>query len=441
MFKVFVSKRPILDADLASIDQLDRLKALDMAYFDENIQIVAVTPASVKQVELDLIYNVQNTISHSLKDSTRVGDHLVWVFGTTVIADKLSNELKIKASYQQEVVNNTVSSEFENSLQIGSTLLSQHVDNFKSFSSTSTIRIRPIFQMRFKTIKTEKTMASLELALSGQFRESGASTQIESVGLLIQNCDVVSYSNLKYPLTLPKNSNLSLTYKLVNNDTKWMKPVLVTIACTVNAKRHIITKWNTNVDFQAAPAVAPIPSPSLGVLKSRSTNSALSLVKKSRPKSNSSLNLSHTRKNLNISVSGQTKVKLGEVFKWKLQFINKSNDSLSLILYIQSSINKEYEKSVPPIPLQNSGFNKADPVPLYALGQLVRAFKHEFNKAGLISLTNNLKFTLDPGNLFETELELIGIEKGLVNLHDVRVLEIKSGEIFECGRLLDVLVV
>ncbi|KAH3667698.1 hypothetical protein OGATHE_003221 [Ogataea polymorpha] len=438
MFGVLVPKTRISADVLGSVEQLRQCDTLEIAYFDEDIQVVVYTPSSVTQVEVDLIYNLQNTARQVLDSKVVIGSDAVWILETTVVPDKLSNQLQIKASFRQQS-RKIENSESQDTVTIGDTVLTKRVDLYELVTTATSLRISPVFQMRFKTIKTEKTMASLEVALSGQVRASEVPVRIESVDMDIRNCLCAGYSVVKYPLVLQNHSILSLTYRLTNNDIKWVKPAFVTIHCTVNGNRKVVTRWTTNVDFMAAPVVPPIASPNLGVFKSRSTNSGLNLSKKNKLRSNSSVTLNHSKKNLSISVSGQTKVKLGEVFKWKLQFINKSNDSLSLILYIQSSINKQYEKSVPPIPIQNA--NKADPVPLYGLNQLVRAFQHEFSKVGLISLTNNLKFTLDPGNLFETELELIGIEKGLVNLHDVKVLEIKSGEIFECGRLLDVLVV
>lgn len=139
-----------------------------------------------------------------------------------------------------------------------------------------------------------------------------------------------------------------------------------------------------------------------------------------------------------VTVSGPTRVKLGESFRWKIQLLNKSIEKMDLILYVQSSIKKEYEKTVPPIPIQSG--NKNDIVPLFTNNQLVRSFYYKFNRAGLVSLTNNIRVSLEYGNLYECELELISVERGMFNIYDFKVLDIASGDIFECNRLLDVIV-
>ncbi|ODQ44374.1 hypothetical protein PICMEDRAFT_74620 [Pichia membranifaciens NRRL Y-2026] len=167
-----------------------------------------------------------------------------------------------------------------------------------------------------------------------------------------------------------------------------------------------------------------------------------------RLKSGSNLSLSQLwsgnssqsfQRGLVITVSGPTRVKLGEKFRWKIQLLNKSSEKMDLILYVQNSIKKEYEKTVPPIPIQSS--NKQDIVPLFTNNQLVRSFYYKFNRAGLVSLTNNLRVSLEYGNLYECELELISVERGMFNIYDFKVLDIASGDIFECNRLLDVMVV
>ncbi|KAG7821566.1 hypothetical protein KL928_000041 [Ogataea angusta] len=267
MFGVLVPKTRISADGLDSMEQLRQCDTLDVAYFDENIQVVVYTPSSVAQVEVDLVYNLQNTARKVLDSKVVIGSEAVWILETTVVPDKLSNQLQIKASFRQQSkkVENLDS---QDTITIGSTVLTKHVDLYELVTADTSLRISPVFQMRFKTVKTEKTMASLEVALSGQIRASGVSVRIDSVDMDIKNCLCTGYSVIKYPLVLQNHSILSLTYRLTNNDIKWVKPVFVTIHCTVNGNRKIVTRWTTNVDFMAAPSVPPIASPSLGVFKS-----------------------------------------------------------------------------------------------------------------------------------------------------------------------------
>ncbi|KAG7877590.1 hypothetical protein KL905_004823 [Ogataea polymorpha] len=272
MFGVLVPKTRISADVLGSVEQLRQCDTLEIAYFDEDIQVVVYTPSSVTQVEVDLIYNLQNTARQVLDSKVVIGSDAVWILETTVVPDKLSNQLQIKASFRQQS-RKIENSESQDTVTIGDTVLTKRVDLYELVTTATSLRISPVFQMRFKTIKTEKTMASLEVALSGQVRASEVPVRIESVDMDIRNCLCAGYSVVKYPLVLQNHSILSLTYRLTNNDIKWVKPAFVTIHCTVNGNRKVVTRWTTNVDFMAAPVVPPIASPNLGVFKSRSTNS------------------------------------------------------------------------------------------------------------------------------------------------------------------------
>ncbi|KAG7836523.1 hypothetical protein KL942_004777 [Ogataea angusta] len=186
MFGVLVPKTRISADGLDSVEQLRQCDTLDVAYFDENIQVVVYTPSSVAQVEVDLVYNLQNTARKVLDSKVVIGSEAVWILETTVVPDKLSNQLQIKASFRQQSkkVENLDS---QDTITIGSTVLTKHVDLYELVTADTSLRISPVLQMRLKTVKTEKTMASLEVALSGQIRASGVSVRIDSVDMDIKN--------------------------------------------------------------------------------------------------------------------------------------------------------------------------------------------------------------------------------------------------------------
>ncbi|KAG7763425.1 hypothetical protein KL931_005099 [Ogataea haglerorum] len=225
MFGVLVPRTRISADVLDSVEQLRQCDTLDIAYFDEDIQVVVYTPSSVAQVEVDLVYNLQNTARIVLDSKVVIGSEAVWLLDTIVVPDKLSNQLQIKASFRQQS-KKIENLESHDTVTIGSTVLTKHVDHYELVKAETSLRISPVFQMRFKTIKTEKTMASLEVALSGQLRASAVTVRIESVDMDIRNCLCAGYSVIKYPLVLQNHSILSLTYRLTNNDIKWVKPLV-----------------------------------------------------------------------------------------------------------------------------------------------------------------------------------------------------------------------
>lgn len=361
-----------------------------------------------------------------------------------------------------------------------------------SLISSHSLRIYSLYKMSLKSFRTEKTIAWLDLSASKAVKESQTSILINSIDIDSSSCEVESCTQIEFPLRLTSELLLTAAYHVLYDDESSVKPLIVTIDALVDGRKHIITQWSSNIDLsnnnlpltnsnssgnlQGKKIHSPKLLPPAKLSKLRSYNHLVNSqntlkVSPSRQspnmsistgttgmggkryssmtlKSGSNLSLSQLwngnttqsfQRGLVIAVSGPTRVKLGEKFSWKIQLLNKSQAGMDLILYVQSSIKKEYEKTIPPIPIQSG--NKMDTVPLFSNGQLIRNFYQKFNTAGLVSLTNNLRVTLQHGNLYECELELMSVERGMFNIYDFKVLDIASGDIFECNRLLDVMVV
>lgn len=271
------------------------------------------------------------------------------------------------------------------------------------------------------------------------------------------NLDLSSYgtpsnytsSNINFPIPLPSPNNSN------NNNNKKFNQQQALLPPVKMAKLRSYASLNNS---KSQPSRLSSSSITLSPSTRQQTNSTVTgnsglggkryTSLKFRSGSNLSLsqlwsgNTTQTfQRGLVITVTGPTRVKLGEIFRWKIQLLNKSTEKMDLILYVQSSIKKEYEKTIPPIPMQTANVNTNDIVPLFTNNQLVRSFYGKFNRAGLVSLTNNLRVSLEYGNLYECELELMSVERGMFNIYDFKVLDIASGDIFECNRLLDVMVI
>lgn len=463
---------PVVGDDPSSesiYESLKQAKRKEIALFDEQMSIYLVTTATGdSKVNLELTYTSSRQ-NHYSQDKALVSDEhrRIYQFDVPVIPGRCNNELKIRAYLEEKLSpHDTVlpdfkrfdpiriaNIEFVKAEKTNEEVNENVVENGerKLISSETSIRISPIFQMLFKNIRSERMMTSLDLSSCQTVKDLGLDITVNEINVEIANCEVKEYSKIEYPLTLGPNNTLTLGYCLTSSDEKRIKPIVAVIHSTVDGYKKIVTKWTTNVDFQG-----PSPS-SLSRISSspmlvtgpgfKTRSSALLPPKRGashRYRSNSSINIQSTtltpKRGLVLSVSGQTRVKLGEAFKWNLQLINNSSEKMDLILYVQSSITKQYEKSVPPIPIQTQHETKQDTVPLFSNNQLVRSYYGNFSKVGLISLSNNLRMNLEPGNMFESELKILAIEKGLFNLHDVKLLDASSGDTFECPRLLDVLV-
>lgn len=533
------------------LERLEKTEQKQIAYFDEKVEIYIMVPISqdVQGVlTVEVVYGSNKSSSQDNKRQRKSSIHRLekadyssnscqlWKFTFNVIPGRNLNKIDLTAVYEKEVTRkNDMLKPFEevNLIQIAGVdllndnciLSSDTEENAEtsesSFSSSSgidtdsfktsiTINIASLYKMALKSYKTEKTLAWLDLSSSKTVDDMMTSLCINSIGVECINCDITSCTPMKFPITLTKNSVLTIAYHVSHDDETSIKPLSVVIDAVVDTHKHIITKWTSNLDLsnhslpsnqsytnlgtltngnkriQQQSLLPPVKlaklksysslilNPNIPKLQPPRSSSVNSITSSSistpptrgtptvngssglggkryssmRLKSGSNLSLSQLwsgnttqsfQRGLVITVSGPTKVKLGEKFRWKIQLLNKSSDKMDLILYVQNSIKKEYEKTVPPIPIQS--VNKNDVVPLFTNNQLVRSFYYKFNRAGLVSLTNNLRVSLEYGNLYECELELISVERGMFNIYDFKVLDIASGDIFECNRLLDVMVI
>lgn len=369
--------------------------------------------------------------------------------------------------------------------------------SISTLNASYEINVTSLYKMSLKSFKTaDKTLAWLDLSTSNMLNELRMSVEIQSIGVECIGSELILCTPITFPVILKENTVLTVAYKVSYDDDSTLRPLTVKVNAIVDHNMEINTQWTSNLDLSTAPLAAAVSNSTGNLLiknkqagllppaklpKLRSYGNLISNTSPKLPppriptksfinntgpikhtdsgmggkrytsvriKSGSNLSLSQLwsgttsqsfQRGLVVTVSGPTKVKLGETFRWKIQLLNKSSAKMDLILYVQSSIKKEYEKTIPPIPIQSA--NKNDSVPLFNNNQLVRSFYYKFNRAGIVSLTNNLRVSLEYGNLYECDLELMSVERGMFNIYDFKVLDISSGDIFECNRLLDVTVI
>lgn len=358
------------------------------------------------------------------------------------------------------------------------------------FECEYSLEIVSLFKMSMRTvvINSAKSIACLELSASKSVNFGDIDVIVDDVKFDCDSWFFSSITDIHFPLQLKPGVNLALAYQVATTDSHTQKPISCIISSRVNSSIHIETSWITNIDLSNSKTnnnslnslhssstsllqgLKRFPNDRLDLPKFKTSKSAPSLrtVKQRssshnstgstserpptprhsslKPKTGSTLSLSSGsltkpiihKKGLKIKVSGPTNVEVGVSFRWNLELLNQSTEKMELIIYVQSSINKEYEKSFPPIPIQSS--LTYDPVPLFSNQQLVRNFYQKFNKSGIVSLSNHLRVSLEPGSILQTELILVAFERGLFNLYDLRIVDVACMSVFECGKLLDVLV-
>ncbi|OWB74201.1 hypothetical protein B5S31_g3984 [[Candida] boidinii] len=283
------------------------------------------------------------------------------------------------------------------------------------------------------------------------------SSQIYSITSSNSNSTLAS-SPFPKPMRNVSNSNFkrsqsSGTILHLSNGNQMNLSETPTISISPDSPQQEIPnqRYYTHQNNGMTPIMGSPRTPDMSVSPKHHNNGAnrpISPVSSTYSRSNTAMT-NINKGNIRISFSGPTNVKAGEVFKWKVQIINNTSDlTLSLFMFLQSAISHEFEKTVPPVPapVNPNAIDRDDLVPIYPINSLIRSYKaSKFSSAhanGLLCLSNNVKIRqLEPKSVYDGEIELVGLEKGIFSLHEVKLAELNSGETFDCGRLLDVLVV
>ncbi|KAG7661093.1 uncharacterized protein J8A68_005465 [[Candida] subhashii] len=158
---------------------------------------------------------------------------------------------------------------------------------------------------------------------------------------------------------------------------------------------------------------------------------------------------------LKLTFIGNLSIQLGQVLTWKIQAINNSPNRLNLSLLVQNPINfnpiyttNETNRENPstvtlssrPIEV-NHKLSKNVIYPPQQLLPLAESLKHNKN-CGVIVLNNDIRIgPVDPNMVFETEIQFMGISKGIFNLDGIKVFDINSGDGLDFGKLIEVFVV
>lgn len=153
-----------------------------------------------------------------------------------------------------------------------------------------------------------------------------------------------------------------------------------------------------------------------------------------------------------LTFQGSLSMDLGAISTWKLQAINQSGRLLNLSviskarrrssIYLQGSSSSGVvlgvlSSNVLPVDLASRG------LVLYSKQQLYSQYNQlKMDKGGVVVLTNDVRLgPLEPNEVFEAELQLIGIAKGIFNLDGLRVIDLSSGDGIDFGKLVEVFVV
>ncbi|CAI5757902.1 unnamed protein product [Candida verbasci] len=286
------------------------------------------------------------------------------------------------------------------------------------------------------------------------------------------------------PAKVKYSDSINLTYKLINHDnenqTNLSKPIPIKLSLIVqdenenNISNIIQTEWTPYLDFSLiAPPINNALKTTSNYSQLQSTNirqkammnslyklksptaSNQSIKKIIKPSMSSSVTVNLTTNNnsslsgLKLTFIGKLDIKLGEVTSWKIQAINNSMNRLNLSLLVQNPINFN--------PVYSSNYNnnngsssnllpnQTNDLIIYNKNQLYSLYntlKADNNDEGVLILNNDIRIgPLDPHMVFETEIQLIGVNKGIFNLDGIKIFDMHSRDGLDFGKLIEVFVV
>lgn len=216
--------------------------------------------------------------------------------------------------------------------------------------------------------------------------------------------------------------------------------------------------------YPPSPHVRPVPSSSSSPLLSltrggqfqtkKNIKSAVTLPTISSSVTvNLTSNATSTFAGLLLTFKGDLSIELGKIVTWKIQAINQSGRTLSLSLIVKNPRKRN------PIYLQNDSSSVAlgnistsnmiftdesldSTLHIYNKLQLYTQYNLlKLGRGGVVLLKNDVRLgPMDPNQVFETEIQLIGIARGIFNLDGLRVVDLNNGDGIDFGRLLEVFV-
>lgn len=157
---------------------------------------------------------------------------------------------------------------------------------------------------------------------------------------------------------------------------------------------------------------------------------------------------------LKLVFIGDLIIELGKVVTWKVQAINKSGRQLNLSLMVKNlkrltAASLYGISSGSGLASSSSNVLSADDdklkvnVSVHSRTQLHHQYNQlKLEQGGVVFLTNDVRLgPIEPNQVFESEILLIGISSGIYNLDGLRVFDMNTGDGIDFGRLLEVFII
>ncbi|KAK8443201.1 hypothetical protein ACI3LY_003007 [Candidozyma auris] len=154
---------------------------------------------------------------------------------------------------------------------------------------------------------------------------------------------------------------------------------------------------------------------------------------------------------LRLTFLGRLDVELGKVATLRIQAINLSSRTLHLSLIVKNptkfgpvySSNNVATSSASSSNVISGKDSNSQKVLVHSRQQLFHQYQQsKLETCGVIMLTNDVRLgPIEPNAVYESEVDIIGISKGVFNLQGLKIFDIASGDGIDFGKLMEVFVI
>lgn len=154
---------------------------------------------------------------------------------------------------------------------------------------------------------------------------------------------------------------------------------------------------------------------------------------------------------LRLTFLGRLDVELGKVATLRIQAINLSLRTLHLSLIVKNptkfgpvySSNNVATSSASSSNVISGKDSNLQKVLVHSRQQLFHQYQQsKLETCGVIMLTNDVRLgPIEPNAVYESEVDIIGISKGVFNLQGLKIFDIASGDGIDFGKLMEVFVI
>jgi hypothetical protein len=325
-------------------------------------------------------------------------------------------------------------------------------------------RVLPALIWRIRYAKVQTSLSDLSLMASLDLEIASYATydvRIKMVDLTLHGGDVKLFANMENSdLAHKPGDQLTYLYKIKPDIAPDGTPALGSkghfLTMTVSAEvlmsetchPNIAIEWKTPVDFTAAAEQTPSMIKTAHRLSTPATQASKATNPDALPahdtQSQASDEAANNAINITLTISGPSKVTVGEIFTWDVFIVNRSDKVRKLAVLVIPKRKRDFEKQHVSRPSTSSvdGQHKAGKKELLATAVVDENIVYAKQKsartetAELICLTTDIRLgQLAPGSCYTADLKFLPLSVGVLGVESVRVIDLVTNETVDVREL------